>query len=378
MARTRLQRTGELVLRGSEYYVRYRLAETDDKGKRPRVYHHLGSKKLGLKEIQRLQRDFMASRDPWLVRPNSSTTFGEFVKQRFETDVYPTLTLAGREHYEYILTRHILPTMARIRLRDLNGSHVQAVINSIVGKKLSWQTAEHARVAIGAVLRHAKPMQAWFGDIPTEFVRMPPKRVKERRALTWEEALKLSQATKEPVSTMVLVLVLTGLRIGELLGLRWKRLRLGENPHLEIVETFTKGRWKADTKNGKSRIVPFPAWLLPRLLAMKTELSTAEHPVFMGKTGKPFDAHNYLADYLKPAAIRLTLLPEVDEDGVVTSTVDWHTLRHTFASWTDGAGLSQSQRMELLGHSTPSMTQRYTHPDWDKIRKALEGMPRIQ
>lgn len=290
MARRRLQKLGELVVRGGYCYVRYYAALPDDTGKRPRVMHPLGEMAVGKREIERRRRDFMAGLDPWLIRPSSDQTFANFVKNRFEVDVYPTLTPSGRDHYTYLFKRHIGPAIGRLRLRELNPSHVQAMVSAMTAKGLSWQTVEHARVAVGAVIRHAKRMQAWFGDLPTEGVRMPPKRVKERRALTWEQVLAVSATVEEPVSTMVLVLARTGLRIGELLGLRWKRVHCGEKPILEIVETFTKGRWKPDTKNGKVRLLPFPVWLLPRLLAFKTATSSPDDPVFMGKTGRPLDA----------------------------------------------------------------------------------------
>lgn len=367
MARRRLQKLGELVVRGGIVYVRYYAGEPDATGKRPRLMHELGDVSMKKLEIERRRRDFMASRDPWLIRPSSNVTFDQFVTQRFAVDIYPTLTPAGKDHYKYILKSHASPAIGALRLRDLHSTHVQGMINAMVGKKLSWQTVEHARVAVGAVIRHAKMMQAWFGDIPTESLRMPPKIVKERRALTWEQVQQITAVSREPVTTMTLVLVLTGLRIGELLGLRWKRVHGGESPHLEIVETYTKCKWKATTKSGKPRRVPLPAWLLPQLMARKTATSSPEDPVFMGKTGRPLNAKNYLQDFLQPAAKLVGI-----------EGIDFHTLRHTFATLTDDLGMTDRQRMALMGHSSMAMTHRYTHPDIEKMAEALKGLPRIQ
>ena len=52
----------------------------------------------------------------------------------------------------------------------------------------------------------------------------------------------------------------------------------------------------------------------------------------------------------------------------------FHTLRHTAAAWMVQAGVSLYEVQQVLGHSTPLMTQRYAHLQPDHLRRALRAL----
>jgi len=245
---------------------------------------------------------------------------------------------------------------------------------------LSTQTVIHIRNCISAILRHAKAMQWYFGELPTTAVRLPAMTRKEKMALTWGQTCALANALSEPCATLVIFLALTGLRIGEAMGLRWKRVNLTQNPvivDMEVIppmsllvrENYVLGNYQTLKTGTSYRTVPIPEWFAPRLLAVRVKpdgeppLNPAS-PVFANGSGEhPIDQHNLAARVLKPAAKALKM-----------PWVSWHCLRRTNATLADQAGLTISERQKMLGHATPAMSMHYTIPEIQAVRGRVETM----
>ena len=234
----------------------------------------------------------------------------------------------------------------------------------------------------------------WFsGDLPTEGVEMPELTHRERVALTKEQAILLLEMLPIMTRAMVLVLALTGMRIGELCGLKWKRANLTDRPvvsgpdlieaqTLAVRETWVKvyGKHLSDdvprgqfqgVKNPKKGRREIP--LLPLVVDAIEQVRAAssftgsDDPVFAGRTGQPIDAHNELARRLKPA------LEALRKDGHAIPPISWHDLRHTASTFADQAGLSEAEKQRILGHSE-KMTRHYTKAHLPHTRAAMEGM----
>ncbi len=192
---------------------------------------------------------------------------------------------------------------------------------------------------------------------------------------------------------MVLTLALTGLRIAELAGLKWKRVNLAKTPitcgpdliepqTMAIRETWVKvygkhlakdvprGQYQ-DVKNPKHGrrdvpLLPLVVKLLSDLRAESTHTGP-DDPVFAATTGKPIDAHNELARRLKPACEALR------KQGHLIPAISWHDLRHTASTWADQGGLSEAERSRILGHGV-KVNRHYTKAHLDHARAAMAGM----
>jgi integrase len=129
----------------------------------------------------------------------------------------------------------------------------------------------------------------------------------------------------------------TGLRRGELLGLTWERVDLSRGViRLEL------------TKSGKRREVPLNDDSYRALVNLTPKTA-----------GRVFSTKSLRKAY---------------ENAVVAAKVDdanFHTLRHTFASWAVMRGVSLKELQELLGHSTLTMTLRYAHLAPERLRTAV-------
>jgi len=158
----------------------------------------------------------------------------------------------------------------------------------------------------------------------------------------------------------ILVCIDTGMRKGEVLGLRWDEIdfRLGK---------ITLGNQDAKrTKSGKARIIPLTKRLKDALLVTLRAQKGSSQFVFPGRKrdarGRPVDA---------PMTTVKTFWNRLRKDaGLPNVTV--HELRHTYASWQIQHGTPISVVRELLGHSHITTTERYAKESEDSIRRAMQ------
>jgi integrase len=157
-------------------------------------------------------------------------------------------------------------------------------------------------------------------------------------------------------------LAVTGLRISETVGLRWKHLDLGEHPHVKVREQHYKGQRKPLKSREGRRDVPLTASMAERLLEHRRDtFAGAEAPVFPSRTGTELLPANVYRRALAPTAIELGHSVEVtgaNGKRRMRSTVSFHTFRHTCASLLFAQGRNVRQVAAFLGHADPSFTLR--------------------
>jgi len=391
MARRRSQRTGHLFERSGSWLLRYwvdsaELNPTTGKPKRDRVTLTIAAAKgpnaVGVREARRIAWDeYLSKLDEAHTRPSSAKTFLEFVNVRYRPDVIAFQKRSTQAFSESILRRHVLPMLGRCPLREITPAHVQEIINAKRLQGLAPQSLAHIRNRISSVLRHAKAHKWYFGELPTDAVRLPEMTRKERKALNWTEVCQLANALPEPCATLVVFLVQTGLRIGEAMGLRWSRVNLTLEPIQTAVETlppmsllvrenYVMGQYQTLKTSSSYRTVLIPGWLAARLasfqMATDTNVSKAESgdAVFANESGKkPTDQHNLAARVLKPVARSLGM-----------GWVSFHTFRRTHATLTDQLGFTMAERQKMLGHTTAAMTTLYTMPELERMRDRINAM----
>lgn len=385
MGKHRGQRKGHLFESSGSWLLRYWLdsAELDPdtgKPKRERMSLKVGPSKgpgaIGIREARRIAWEETLSKiDEAHTRPSSAKTFLEFVNLRYRPDVIQLQKRSTQAFSESILRRHIVPMLGRVPLRDISPAQVQDIINAKRLQKLSPQTLTHIRNRISAVLRHAKAHRWFFGELPTDAVRLPELIREEQKALKWPEICTLANALPEPCATLVVFLAQTGLRIGEAMGLRWSRVNLTAEPltvdgqeipplSLLVRENYVMGKYQTLKTKSAVRTIPIPEWLASRLLMLSFSDASMDWAVFANSTKKtPIDQHNLARRVLKPIAIAHGM-----------GWVSWHTFRHSHTTMAERAGLSTAERMKLLGHSEAAVTMSYTHPEWEQIRGRMEAM----
>ena len=386
MSRRRGQKLGHLKEKSGSWLLRYWVdsPEIDPKtGKQKRervtvtVAPSKGPKGVGKREARRIAtEEYLSKVDEAHTRPSSAKTFLDFVNLRYRLDVIAFQKPSTQAFSESILRRHVLPMLGRCPLREITPAHVQEIINAKRLQGFSPQTLAHIRNRVSSVLRHAKAHKWFFGELPTTAVRLPEMIREEMKALNWSEVCTLANALPEPCATLVLFLALTGLRIGEAMGLRWSRVNLTLEPiqsgseiipplSLLVRENYVMGKYQTLKTNSSYRTVLIPAWLAVRITALTCHRGCESSAPVFANTSKsaPIDQHNLAARVLKPIAKDLKI-----------PWVSWHTFRHTHSTMTDRAGFTTAERMKLLGHSAAAVTMGYTHPELEMLRSRMDAM----
>jgi integrase len=267
------------------------------------------------------------------------------------------------ERHEQIIRMHIKPALGRVGLKHLTPAHVRGLITG----KLEIGLAPATVRKIHSTLHKALSQAVSDGLIPRNAadVKAPRPAPKEMRPLSEGEARTFLDAARgDRFEALYVLAISTGLRRGELLGLRWDdvdlergTLRVGralvrEGGRHAVGETKTRrGRRQV---NLTSRTVTALRAHRTRQLEEKIRLAGLYENrglIFATQKGTPVNPENLVKRSFKPLLERVGL-PEIR----------FHDLRHTCATLLLGQGVHPKLVQELLGHATIAMTlDTYSH-----------------
>lgn len=246
--------------------------------------------------------------------------------------------------YRSIVRHHILPKWGRWRVAKIGHSDVAAWIGALSAAGLSPGTVRQVHRVLSLILSDAVE-DGRIGRNPARRVKLPRQIRGEPRFLTAAEVETLASAAGKDGNVMLL-LAFTGLRFGELAGLRVKRVDLFRR-RLDIAETLTEigGHLTAGTpKTHQRRAVVVPRSLMPILVAACAGKGSDEY-VFTSPDGGPIRPRNWRARVFDPACAAA---------GITDLTP--HDLRHTAASLAIAQGATVKAVQRMLGHASASMT----------------------
>lgn len=192
---------------------------------------------------------------------------------------------------------------------------------------------------------------------PSAGVRGPKTRRKLPQVLDTDEAVALVETPAEgPLGrrdrAMLELFYSSGLRLSELVGLRWNDMDLDEG----LVRVLGKG--------SKTRIVPVGRYAVTALRALAATDTHAHggSPVFRGRGG----------GHLSPRAVQMRMKNLALRQGL-PKHIHPHLLRHTFASHMLESSGDLRAVQELLGHADIGTTQIYTHLDFQHLSKVYDA-----
>jgi integrase len=294
--------------------------------------------------------------------------------ERWLSDSLKPLVAAGKmEHstfvrYEGIVERHISPTIGRKKLQELGRAEVRALYTA-KGKELSPRSVDYIHVTLQKALSQAMrddliPRNVAAGERPRS-----SRTRREIKALSSDQARTLLSAARGLRNeALYVVAVHTGLRQGELLGLKWGDVDLSEARRRLSVRRALKvtdhGLDFGHTKNNASRrSVPLSRTAAAVLRAHRNlqnqermrlgDLWQDHDLVFPNRVGKPLDHNNLYYREYKPLLIRA---------GLGGEGFTFHSLRHTFATELFNQRKRPKIIQSLLGHSSITQTMdTYSH-----------------
>jgi integrase len=273
---------------------------------------------------------------------------------------------------EQLARLHILPVMGTLPLTKIAPvPHLRRLQENMEAKGLSPRTIRYALHVVRITFHFAMDEGLYQGVNPAlekskraisqkrSGIEYPQEDNRKDRYLSREEAnilLKALIVRSQEVHDMALLALHAGLRFGEIAHLTW-----GD---VEIFQGIMKLR---QTKNGKDRA----AYMSREVQEMFSRRGPGEASSLVfparGSNNKP---HAMISSvYYK--AVKILFNQGVTDK---KKLVDFHTLRHSFASWLVESGTGIYQVQELLGHSDLKMTERYAHNSQDQLKKAVAGL----
>ncbi len=355
MARPRWQ-LGWLFQRGSrtkKWIGRYREDVIDENGKRRRRTRSvvLGPvREVSKRQAQRKLYELLAAINQGTHKPEVMITFERFVLERFEPNILPTIRLSTQRLYRSLARKHLLPFFGRMRLSEIGAADVQMFL-----------TEKSRSVAPRTVLSLRNRLSKMFSvAVRWGYVQSNPVKgaqvaeltdARKRVALTSKQFSALSQELAEPYRTMALLAVLSGMRSGEIFGLRWRYVDFEEGSIL-VAETVYQGHSSMPKTRASNRKVFIPDLALEALKRLKSLGGGPDDFVFCTSKGTPFNPNNVRNRILIPACRRAGI-----------PLIGWHDLRRTFATWSNPTGESLKALQTQLGHTDSRLTLGvYTQP----------------
>ncbi len=234
----------------------------------------------------------------------------------------------------------------KMKMADIRTAHLQKIMDSISHQ--STQTQVKLKTVFNNSFKFAMENDIIKKDY-SDFVtinRVEKKQTKDKFFTKDQIKLILSHKDEDLVDT-VIILLYTGIRIGELLQMKCEDIDLGKRlMHVRGTKT-----------DNADRIVPIHKDLVPYL----EKRMTGEYLVANSK-GKPVQYSNYRAHFFAP------FMEKLGFDQTV------HATRHTFISTMDSCGVTSDSVVlkRIVGHSNTSVTEQYTHKTNKELIEAID------
>lgn len=308
-------------------------------------------------EAKRLRRLVDNGADPRGDREESrdAPTMSELL-DRFEKEYLPRKRPNTIHNYKGMIKKHLRPHFGKfIKVADVEFADVDKLHQAVTAD--SPYAANRCVALLSRIFSMAIKWKM-RSDNPAKSIERNPES-KRKRYLAGDELVRLTQALAETpdrqFTTIIMLLVLTGARRGEVFGMRWADLVLAKD-----AGVWTK--LGSTTKQRTDHIVPLSEPACQLLIAVK-ENSKSEF-VFPGdgKSGHIVEIKKGWAALLDRAKIKQLRV---------------HDLRHSFASQLVSSGASLELIGAMLGHASPTTTARYAHLFDSVQREAAERVGKI-
>jgi integrase len=337
-----------------------RVWDTNPAGSRKRQRMKLAPADMPVREVQKIAEEKLRPVNQGLILTGSAMNFSEFMTGTYIPTYLPLLSSSTQDSYGGVIAKYLEPRFGRMCLRDLTRLTLQQYFSGMAGK-VSYPTISKIRDVLSSVLRSAVDVD-YLIKSPMEGLRLPlDKRPRQPKpTITPEQFNKLVQLVSEPYATMIYIAVWTGLRVSELIGLKWRCIHTDS---ITIEERYCRGDWSVPKTDASAATIGVSPEVSARILRLKTlsveiraglgtrqyKLVKSDDPnalVFQSvKDGRPMNDQNILKRHLQPAARKLGL-----------PFVNWRCLRTSHATWLVQAGADPKSVQGQMRHSRISTT----------------------
>jgi integrase len=210
----------------------------------------------------------------------------------------------------------------------------------------------------------------------------PRQRQDEPQVLTPEQAGQLLAAAEgTPEQRLYVVLLSTGLRISEALGLTWRDVSFEArtlNVAVQLERGADPGRVELKTK-GSKRLLPLTPQAVLALMAQRAVSRQQRLECPVAWAGEPADDYCFSNEAGRPWSANLVLgkLKRQAKRAGLPESTHLHTLRHSCATYLLAAGVPDRVVMSILGHASLRMTSHYQHVLNSMLTEAADALSRV-
>jgi integrase len=358
------------IKRGTYYYGRF--YDADRSPRRKEVPLRVKRKSAAWRKLIELEKKFeLGEWDPWTDGTDAQPlTAQEAVKAFLDEkarSVRPRTLDTYRQQLERWLQEHTPPALM---IRDARASHLEPFVRQDdISAATRCKRYRHLRVFMRWCEDAGHVAASPLDDVPR------PKKEKGADASLSEDDLKRllrtieryeEESKSQPwpdadllwLRDLIQVAICTGLRRGELCNLRW------EDIDLDMKLLTVRNREDFRSKSGHERRVPLAGDALRVLTRMHAEHQgdPTDH-VFQDRKGRRIRPNRATKRF--KAMVREAKLPDAER-------LKLHSTRHTAGSWLTMKGVPLRVTSQILGHSSTSVTERYSHLQPEVARRAIE------
>jgi integrase len=311
--------------------------------------------------------------------PSEQLTVGRYLQEWVQT-TKTRVRLTTWQRYEQLLRRYAIPSLGGLPLTRLEPRHLQQLYIHCLSNGLAPRTTRQLHTVLGGALRQAVK---WGLVARNVAALVDPPRVPrhEIRPLSTEQARTLLRAARgQRLEALYVLALTTGMRLGELLALRWQDLDL-DDERLQVQHTLSRTPQRLQLTEPKSacarRRIALSGSTVAVLRHHRSQQATerlrlgaaweGQDLVFANTIGKPLDRGAVLSRWFRPL-LATAGLPRIR----------FHDLRHTAATLLLTQGVHVKVVSEMLGHSSIGLTlDTYSHVLPDLQQQAATAMEHL-
>jgi integrase len=324
-------------------------------------------------EALAVQMEAAVNNGGYTERGDEKITVAEYL-HRWLDSVSTSLRPASHKVYSDLMNKHVIPYIGKVVLVRLSPMDVQRLYTERLKAGMAASRVETLHNVLHKALKQAIKWRLLTHNV-TEAVDVP--RATLREYTTWDVkqiARFLEVSSKDQWAALWHMAVLTGMRRGEILGLKWADLDL-DRGLLAVKRTYSRGAGTAfdfgqpKTSHGR-RTVVLPAALVDSLRAHRRaqlQLRLKQGSAYVDKDVVFADAEG---NPVHPNTLRKHFVKLLADAGV--PPLRFHDLRHTNATLSLAAGVNPKVVSERLGHSNIGITlDTYSHVSEAMQRQAV-------
>ena len=349
--------------------------------RRQRKREKLAPATMREREVRKIATEFLRPINQGLVNIGSATNFNAFVDGTYIPVVMSQMAKSTQDRSSGVIKNYLKPQFGALCLREISKLAIDRYFAGLgQATTLEHESLDKNRDVLSSVLGSAVRYGLLISN-PVEGVRLPrPKRGKKNKPwITRAQFQRLIELIAEPYATMVYVAIYTGLRVSELIGLRWEDVH---EDSITVDERFCRGDWGAPKSDASNDTIPVNRAVIERIhrlkmLTIDVKAGRATRHYKVVKSDAPGDLvfqsvskggamrdNNILTRHIKPAARKLGL-----------DFVNWRCLRTSYANWLQQDNAAVKDAQKLMRHSRASTTlDIYQQFIPESQRKVVDGL----